>query len=54
MTHLSFSSHITFVSARFPISNPMAPSIMDFPAPVSPVITFKWAHGSISSDRSSA
>ena len=32
---------IAFTSARCPNNNPIAPKMIDFPAPVSPVITEK-------------
>ena len=49
MIHLEAPRRIDFTSARCPSSSPMAPRIIDFPAPVSPVITEKPVSKLISS-----
>ena len=47
--HLLAPLRIAFTSALCPRSNPIAPSMMDFPAPVSPVMTEKPGSNAISS-----
>ena len=49
MMHFSAPCLMAFESARCPSSSPMAPRMMDFPAPVSPVITENPLCSSISS-----
>ena len=52
--HFSAPCLMLFTSARCPITSPSAPSMMLFPAPVSPVITEKPERKSMSSSSISA
>ena len=52
--HLRDLSYSTSVSARLPRMSDSAPIRMDFPAPVSPVMTVKPLSNAMSSERISA